>query len=285
LPSATTTNGIPYSVTGVEFFDGAVKLGSAESGGGNTWHYSWYPSGTALGWRSLTAKATDSGGLTATSTPITVKVCIPGDGNGDGSVDGLDYNCWQNGYQQPGAVFQTGDYNGDGSVDGLDYNVWQNNYNHSATYSSEGFGPMAAVPATETTSQTTAPASAVAAANAPHLVAVTPTPCSSVSDVMSLTLVFDSSVQIGAGAVEVSGLATGENHGFAQTHDAATNALTLTWTKTLPADTYTVRVVADFVTGGDGAPLDGEVGDAAAPMLPSGDGIPGGDSLLEFTAR
>jgi len=51
-----------------------------------------------------------------------------GDGNHDGSVDGLDYNIWQNGYQQPGATFWTGDYNLDGSVDGLDYNAWQNMY-------------------------------------------------------------------------------------------------------------------------------------------------------------
>ena len=100
---------------------------------------------------------------------------------------------------------------------------------------------------------------------------------------MSLTLVFDSCVEVGAGAVEVSGLATGQNRGFAQAYDAATWTLVLTWTQALAADVYTVRVVADFVVGADGgAPLDGEVGDPAAPTLPSGDGVPGGDAVLEF---
>ena len=103
---------------------------------------------------------------------------------------------------------------------------------------------------------------------------------------MSLTLVFDSAVQVGAGAVEVSGLATGGHADYAQAYDAATRTLTLVWTQALAPDVYTVRVVADFVVGsGGGAPLDGEVGDPAAPTLPSGDGVPGGDALLEFTVE
>jgi len=51
-----------------------------------------------------------------------------GDGNGDGAVNGLDYNVWQNGYARPSPTFWTGDYNLNGVVDGLDYNVWQNMY-------------------------------------------------------------------------------------------------------------------------------------------------------------
>jgi len=122
-------------------------------------------------------------------------------------------------------------------------------------------------------------------AAATHLVAMTPAPGSTVSGVMSLTLVFDSPVQIGAGAVEVSDGATGENRDFSLAGDAATNTLTLTWTKALAADVYTVRVIADFVTAVGGAPLDGEVGDPAAPDLPFGKGTPDGDAVLEFTAR
>jgi len=99
-------------------------------------------------------------------------------------------------------------------------------------------------------------------------------------------LVFDSAVQVGAGAVEVSGMATGQDRSFTQAYDAATKSLVLTWAQPLAADVYSIRVVADFVVGaGGGAPLDGEVGDPAAPTLPSGDGVPGGDARLEFTVE
>jgi len=288
--TATATVGTPASVTGVEFFDGAVKLGNAASGGGNTWNYSWDTTAATLGTHTIKAVATDGGSLTATSGTITVKVWIPGDADGSGMVDGLDYNTWQNGYQQPGATFATGDYDGNGQVDGLDYNVWQNNYGHTAAYVADGFSAMAAEPA--------APGAAVAAASAPHITAVKrgtrnaergtqdQQQQNSGDAVKSLTLVFDCAVEVGAGAVEVSGLATGGHADYAQSYDAATKSLTLTWPQPLAADVYTVRVVADFVVGaGGGAPLDGEVGDPSAPTLPSGDGVPGGDALLEFTAR
>jgi len=291
--TATTTDGTPNTVTGVEFFDTIAsvqtKLGDA-AGGGGTWAFSWTTSAATLGTHSITAKATDGGGLTGTSAPIIVKVWIPGDATGNGLVDGLDYNAWQNGYQQPNATFDTGDFDGNGQVDGLDYNVWQNNYNHTAVYQADGFGPM------ETGSP--APAAAVAAASAPHITAMKlgtrnsergtqdEQQQNSGGAVASLTLVFDSAVQVGAGAVEVSGMATGQNSGFTQAYDAATKSLVLTWAQPLAADVYSVRVVADFVVGADGgAPLDGEVGDPAAPTLPSGDGAPGGDALLEFAVE
>jgi hypothetical protein len=101
-----------------------------------------------------------------------------------------------------------------------------------------------------------------------------------------MVLVFDTDVQIGAGAVEVSGLATGSHRDYAAAYDAATRTLTLTWTVPLPADHYRVRVVADFVVGSDGgAPLDGEVGNPACATLPSGDGAPGGGAGIEFAAE
>ena len=302
--TASTTDGTPNTVTGVEFFDTVAsvqtKLGDA-AGGGGTWAFSWTTSAATLGTHSITAKATDGGGLTATAAPIIIKVWIPGDADGNALVEGLDYNAWQNGYQQPNSTFATGDYDGNGQVDGLDYNVWQNNYNHTAVYQADEFGPMAAA-GTASTPTGAAPVAAEsgpmaqptavmiaggpAAASAPHLVAVTPAPGATVSGVAGLTLVFDSAVQVGAGAVEVSGLATGGHADYAQAYDAATRTLVLTWTQALPADVYSVRVVADFVVGvGGGAPLDGEVGDPAAPTLPSGDGVPGGDALLEFAVE
>jgi hypothetical protein len=54
----------------------------------------------------------------------------PGDANGDGVIDGLDYVVWAIGYGQfdGDATFGDGDLNGDGYVDGVDYLVWAENY-------------------------------------------------------------------------------------------------------------------------------------------------------------
>jgi hypothetical protein len=53
----------------------------------------------------------------------------PGDANGDGKVDGLDYVIWLNNYgtTTTGGASK-GDFNGDTKVDGLDYVIWLNNY-------------------------------------------------------------------------------------------------------------------------------------------------------------
>ncbi|MEZ6073897.1 MAG: multicopper oxidase domain-containing protein [Pirellulales bacterium] len=64
---------------------------------------------------------------------VTLVVWLPGDGNLDGVVDGLDYLLWAGNYGDdpadvpPGAP-GNGDYNDDGVVDGLDYLVWASNF-------------------------------------------------------------------------------------------------------------------------------------------------------------
>ena len=52
----------------------------------------------------------------------------PGDANGDGRVDGVDYVIWLNHYNQQVSGASNGDFNGDGRVDGVDYVIWVNNY-------------------------------------------------------------------------------------------------------------------------------------------------------------
>jgi hypothetical protein len=53
----------------------------------------------------------------------------PGDANGDGKVDGIDYVTWLNNYdRQTSSGRSEGDFNGDGKVDGVDYVIWLNNY-------------------------------------------------------------------------------------------------------------------------------------------------------------
>ena len=62
---------------------------------------------------------------------------LPGDGNGDGWVDGLDYLLWAGNYAThpgPDGDISDGDYNDDGWVDGLDYLLWAGEYgNHAAS--------------------------------------------------------------------------------------------------------------------------------------------------------
>ena len=59
-----------------------------------------------------------------TSPPAT-----PGDANGDGRVDGIDYVIWLSHYNQnTSAGSSEGDFNSDGKVDGVDYVVWLQNY-------------------------------------------------------------------------------------------------------------------------------------------------------------
>ncbi|MEZ6073763.1 MAG: PEP-CTERM sorting domain-containing protein [Pirellulales bacterium] len=56
---------------------------------------------------------------------------LPGDGNGDGWVDGLDYLLWAGNFgTHPGS---DGDYNDDGWVDGLDYLLWAGSFGDHTT--------------------------------------------------------------------------------------------------------------------------------------------------------
>jgi hypothetical protein len=73
-----------------------------------------------------------SGGIT-TVTIVPDTPATPGDGNGDGKVDGLDYLIWAGFYgddpaQDPPGSPENGDYDGNGMVDGLDYLEWAGNF-------------------------------------------------------------------------------------------------------------------------------------------------------------
>jgi hypothetical protein len=64
------------------------------------------------------------------ASPTPSQVLIPGDANGDGTVDGIDYVIWLNNYDKnTSGGSSTGDFNGDGVTDGIDYVIWLNNYN------------------------------------------------------------------------------------------------------------------------------------------------------------
>jgi hypothetical protein len=64
---------------------------------------------------------------------IQVEHPAPGDGNGDGKIDGLDYLIWAGNFgddpaEDPPGPPDNGDFNGDGKVDGLDYLLWAGNF-------------------------------------------------------------------------------------------------------------------------------------------------------------
>ncbi|KPK78958.1 MAG: hypothetical protein AMJ81_14170 [Phycisphaerae bacterium SM23_33] len=69
----------------------------------------------------------DGDGTPGGDYQVSFSVFIPGDANGNGVVDGLDYNAWSLHYQQAGG-WAEGDFNGDGTADGLDYNIWSIHY-------------------------------------------------------------------------------------------------------------------------------------------------------------
>lgn len=67
--------------------------------------------------------------FTPSPMPSATGALRPGDANGDGKVDGLDYVVWLGNYGANiagGAII--GDFNEDQHVDGLDYVIWLNNY-------------------------------------------------------------------------------------------------------------------------------------------------------------
>jgi hypothetical protein len=52
---------------------------------------------------------------------------LAGDANGDGYVDGSDFNIWNSNKFQAGTDWTTGDFNGDGVTDGSDFSIWNSN--------------------------------------------------------------------------------------------------------------------------------------------------------------
>jgi hypothetical protein len=82
---------------------------------------------TSAGTYVLQLTANDSL-LTGTSN-VTVIILAPGDFNGDGKVDGVDFLNWQSNYpKSSGGTCDHGDANGDSKVDGVDFLVWQSHY-------------------------------------------------------------------------------------------------------------------------------------------------------------
>ena len=55
---------------------------------------------------------------------MTEYLALPGDANGDGTVDGADFLIWNDSKFTTGNDWTTGDFNGDGATDGSDFLLW-----------------------------------------------------------------------------------------------------------------------------------------------------------------
>ena len=115
----------------------------------------------------------------------------------------------------------------------------------------------------------------------PKIVAVTPTPGSLVTPQAAarITVIFHKDVLASAKSFAITS-AHGGAVPFVFTYDAATTTATLTPTRALASDDYTVTVSDNIVDTASGQALDGEV---TGGMLPSGDGLPGGSAALAFS--
>ena len=119
----------------------------------------------------------------------------------------------------------------------------------------------------------------------PKVVDVTPAPGSLVEprDPPWITVQLHKDVRADAAHFALVGGATGPV-AFSFAYDGITQTATLTPDTPLPADDYTLTVTDQIVDVAAGLALDGEVLDPRDPAaLPSGNGLPGGAAIVEFT--
>ncbi len=67
---------------------------------------------------------------------VDIYAALPGDANGDGTVDGQDFIVWNNHKFQANTSWITGDFNGDHMTDGADFIIWNEYKFQSADFTS-----------------------------------------------------------------------------------------------------------------------------------------------------
>ena len=83
----------------------------------------------------------------ARNVNLDVLTALPGDANGDGSVDATDLGIWQSNRFKLGS-WTDGDFSGDGLVDGSDFNLWRaNSFEGELNLPDRGRAPRAALAA------------------------------------------------------------------------------------------------------------------------------------------
>jgi methionine-rich copper-binding protein CopC len=113
------------------------------------------------------------------------------------------------------------------------------------------------------------------------VVSVSPVPSQSfalASAPASVSVVFSEPVSTNASRFTVTG--PGGSVPFAHAYNAGTNTATLTFSAALTPGTYTVTALSTITATASGQALDGEV---VAGVLPSGDGLAGGNAVWTFS--
>ena len=117
----------------------------------------------------------------------------------------------------------------------------------------------------------------------PKLIDITPTPGTVIpttQTVASIRLQFSEPINYTAASFSIQD-ETGAPRSFTPTYDGSTYTMTLSLEQPLPAGhTWTVTVADSIKSQAAGLALDGEIG--TPPVLPSGDGVPGGAAGVSF---
>lgn len=119
----------------------------------------------------------------------------------------------------------------------------------------------------------------------PKIIVTAPEPGASrlPTEIQEIDVIFHKDVVADAGQFSLTGDVVGAV-AFTYAYDAGTYTVTLTPDVPLLADDYTLGVQDGVVDVSAGLALDGEVTDATDPeALPSGEGLPGGDTMVRFT--
>ncbi len=121
-------------------------------------------------------------------------------------------------------------------------------------------------------------------ATPPRIASVSPTPQDWVVDnagVNEVRIGFDETVTVPPGSISAWTVTGGVVGGLSTTFNATTNTLTVTFPAPIRDDRLTLAVDFSVVDLG-GNELDGEIADPGAPILPSGDGVRGGQAVFRF---
>ena len=123
-------------------------------------------------------------------------------------------------------------------------------------------------------------------AGPPKIVATSPIPgdiLESADNLSQVTVTFHTNVNTAAANYALTGAATGAQ-AVTFAYNSSTNTATLTAAAPLPPDTYTLTVDDALTAVNSGQQLDGEIADPFSPAsLPSGEGVAGGDAVINFT--
>lgn len=117
----------------------------------------------------------------------------------------------------------------------------------------------------------------------PRIVGITPSPTGGIVDQIGLGIVeisFSEPVLIGGDPLVAWGVGSGEIP-VSTTYDALLHRLTVTFAPVVKGDRLTLSILQS-ITDLSGQPLDGEIVSPTGPILPSGDGLPGGPATFRF---